>query len=390
MNYEFPHIRTLDDVLLAIQGIPEFRVTEKEDYTVVNYCVSFEHTWDITDGFAFIRRECRGLIFDKNGNLVSRPYHKFFNANERPETQLNKINLYEPHVILEKLDGSMIRPIPADMGFRLSTKAGVTDVAMNAEYFIADKPEYANFIMHCLNRNITPIFEWVSRKNRIVVDYPKDNLILTATRNNVTGEYTNYEQLKSTAAFWKIPLVKAIDGLSVQNIELLAKQVREWDDGEGIVIRFDDGHMVKIKADEYVLRHKSKSVLSLEKTVIEVIVEDAVDDIIPLLSKDDADALKKFQTYFWNCFNETCSALEYRYKQGAEQFPDPKDFAINFVQTHISPQCRTIMYSLKRGEDIKDVLVNLIKKSTGTQTKIDRVCWIWNSLKWEDFYQQVD
>ena len=231
MNYVFPHITHINDVLPHIEGRKEFRVLEKEGYNVIIYAVSFEDTFAENPGEstrnACIRKECRGLIFDtETGNIISRPYHKFFNVGEKEETQLNKINLYEPHVVLEKLDGSMIRPIPTPEGFRLATKAGVTDVAMNAEVFIADKPHYATFIHKCFQRNITPIFEWCSRKNRIVVDYPEDQLILTGLRYVFEGSYVTYEIMKSYATAWNIPVVKSVDGLAVQNIDLFVKQVR--------------------------------------------------------------------------------------------------------------------------------------------------------------------
>ena len=171
-TYDFPHITNIDDVLPFIEGREEFRVIEKEGYSVVNYVVAFEDTfqWDSNDyGGSVVRRECRGLIFDsRTGKLLSRPYHKFFNAGEKDETQLNKINLYEPHVVLEKLDGSMIRPIPTKEGFRLATKAGITDVAMNAEVFIASDMDYVDLIRGLIEGGMTPIFEWCSRKNRIL------------------------------------------------------------------------------------------------------------------------------------------------------------------------------------------------------------------------------
>jgi tRNA splicing ligase len=108
MNYDFPEIKTIQDVLPHIKDRDEFRVMEKEGYTVIQYMVALEDTfkWDDNDPVgSSVRRECRGLIFDDNGVLISRPYNKFFNAGEKEETQLNRINLYEPHVVLEKLDG---------------------------------------------------------------------------------------------------------------------------------------------------------------------------------------------------------------------------------------------------------------------------------------------
>ena len=387
MNYDFPEIKHIDDVIPHIEDRPEFKVMVKDWYTVVNYMVAFDDTFSLIRERSHynmkIRRECRGLIFDTaTGNLISRPYHKFFNAGEREETAINKINLYEPHVVLEKLDGSMIRPIPTKEGFRLGTKAGVTDVAMNAEYFIADKKHYSQFIHKCFQRNITPIFEWCSRKNRIVVDYPEDQLILTAMRYVSDGNYVHYDAMKNYASARDIPVVKAVDGLAVQNIDLFVKQVREWDDGEGVVLRFDNGHMVKVKADEYVLRHKSKDQISQEKNVLQVILDDSVDDVVPLLTPDDATRLKAFQGVFWASVVDLCIDMDHLFQIGTKKYPDKKDFAVEYVQKEIPPMYAPIMYAMKGGKGSRSTIVDMINKSLSTQTKIDQNRWLFGELKW--------
>jgi RNA ligase len=385
MNYDFPQIETIEDVLDDINGYDEIRVMDKGDYTVINYVVAFEETfaWDSEDPHASsIRRECRGLIFDKQGKLVSRPYHKFFNAGEKDETQLNKINLYEPHVVLEKLDGSMIRPIPTSDGFVLATKAGVTDIAQQAEEFIADKPHYSHLIHKCILMNVTPIFEWVSRKNRIVVDYPTDNLILTGMRYNSTGLYVGYKAMEQYATAWNIPVVKVVDGLSVQNIELFVKQVREWEDNEGIVLRFDTGHMIKVKADDYILRHKSKESINQEKNVIQVVLDDAVDDMIPLLTKEDAERLKNFQKAFWDSVEHTAMDMNDLYNAGNTMYPDKKEFAVNFVQKMILPFHAPIMYAIRGGRPTMEVIKEMIRKSLTSQAKLNDNRWLWGNLDW--------
>jgi RNA ligase len=385
INYQFPTITHVNDVLPHIEGRDEFRVIEKDWYTVINYAVAFEETfkWEDSDPVSSaIRRECRGLIFNQEGELISRPYHKFFNVGEKEETQLNKVNLYEPHVVLEKLDGSMIRPIPTPEGFRLATKAGITDVAMNAEVFIADKPEYSNFINLCISQETTPIFEWISRKNRIVVDYPEDNLILTSIRDNDTGKYVEYESMKRSASHLDIPVVKAVDGLAVQNIDLFVKQVREWEDGEGIVLRFDTGHMVKVKADDYVLRHKSKDAINQEKNVLQTILDDAVDDLVPLLTPEDAQRVQEFQNAFWLSVDDLASEMADLYNAGITMYPDKKDFAVEFVQKKILDIHAPIMYAMKNGKGSRAAIIDMIGKSLSTQTKIDQNRWLWGFLKW--------
>jgi RNA ligase len=387
MNITFPTINHIDDVLPHIKDWDEFRVMVKDWYTVVNYMVAFEDTFSFIRERSHynvkIRRECRGLIFDTaTGNLISRPYHKFFNAGERDETQLDKIDLSEPHVVLEKLDGSMIRPIPTKEGFRFATKAGITDVAMNAEVFIADKLQYRTFILNCFQRNVTPIFEWCSRKNRIVVDYPEDQLILTGMRYIYNGVYVTYDVMKSYATAWNIPVVKSLAGLAVQNIDLFVKQVREWDDGEGIVLRFDNGHMVKVKADEYVLRHKSKEQISQEKNVLQTIISDSVDDVIPLLTPDDATRLKAFQGVFWASVVDLCIDMDHLFQMGVKKYPDKKDFAVEYVQKEIPPMYAPIMYAMKGGKGSRQTIVDMISKSLTTQTKIDQNRWLFGGLSW--------
>jgi RNA ligase len=386
MNYDFPQIKTIDDVLPHISGREEFRVMEKEGYNVINYAVVFEETflWDSNDPVgSAIRRECRGMIFNQDGELISRPYAKFFNIGEKEETQLNKVNLYESHIVLEKLDGSMIRPIPTAEGFNLATKAGVTEISQQAEVFISDKPHYAKFIHSMFDGKLTPIFEWVSRKNRIVVDYENDNLILTAIRNTEMGHYLPYFNMLDLAKHWNIPVVKAVDGLAVQNIELFVKQIREWENGEeGVVVRFDSGHMVKVKSADYVLRHKTKDAINQEKNVLQCLLNDSVDDLVSLLAPDDADRLKRFQNAFHASLDEVALEMAELFVKGNKMYPEKKDFAVEFVQKKVEPIYAPIMYAMKAGRGSKEVLIEMIGKSLGSQTKIDAARWMWGNLDW--------
>lgn len=194
MDYQFPRIQHLNDVLPAIEGLDEFIVATREWGTVVNYMVSMADTFpDVNNEMDAIRRECRGLLFYPDGRIMSRRLHKFFNVNERDETAAHKIDLGKPHVILEKLDGSMITPVYTEAGIRWGTKMGITQVSLQAEVFVAENPQYQELALWCQENGLTPIFEWVSRKQRIVIDYPEDDLILIAVRDNVTGEYLPYK-----------------------------------------------------------------------------------------------------------------------------------------------------------------------------------------------------
>jgi RNA ligase len=397
MNYNFPIINHIDDVLPHIEGREEFRVMRKDWYSVVNYVIAFGETFDLDENDllgSMVRRECRGLIFDSaSGELLSRPYHKFFNVGERPEMQMNEVDMSAHHVILEKLDGSMIRPIPipnsTSTEFRLGTKAGITDVAMNAEVWVARHSHYANFIRIAIQADMTPIFEWCSRKNRIVVDYPEDRLVLTAMRINSSGNYIPYRTLQNLTKDYDIDLVKVIDSNS-DNIHELVDTIRAWESDEGVVVRFDApratawmgyGHMLKIKADAYLVLHRSKDAISNEKNIIEVVVNDQVDDLIPVLTDSDARRLRDFQRAFWMGVDEVASEMVDVYLDGGVDITEQKDFAQKFVHSlpkHLHP----FMYGLRKGKGARDMLVDSISKCVTNQTKVRSSRWMWNGLEW--------
>ena len=152
---DFPIIKNISDVLPYIEGRDEFLVADKEGYRVINYNVMFADTFlhPEEEGISSvekitrqIRRECRGLIFNSTtGDIIRRPYHKFKNVNEAPETQHDIVDLSRPHAILEKLDGSMIAPFYVNGELIWGTKMGATDVAKPVEEFVARNPEYVRF-----------------------------------------------------------------------------------------------------------------------------------------------------------------------------------------------------------------------------------------------------
>jgi RNA ligase len=148
LHYNFPIIESINDVLPHIAGRPEFIVAKKDGYQVVNYVMSNSETFNgATPEQSAILRECRGLVFGEDGKVLSRRYHKFFNHGERGDQEPD---FCKPHVILEKLDGSMISPIWINgEGFRWTTKMGITDVAMQAEVFVANHPDYTELARMC-------------------------------------------------------------------------------------------------------------------------------------------------------------------------------------------------------------------------------------------------
>ena len=346
MFYNFPVIRHIDDVLPAIKDSPEFVVAEKDGYTVINYNVMMADTFPaiLSAGnceelieqniyYNKVRRECRGIIFDSaTGNIVRRCYQKFFNVNEKPETQASVIDLSKRHTIYDKLDGSMIAPFYANGRLIFGTKMGDTDVAAPVNEFVKNNPQYIEFSKEQIAGGYTPIFEWCSRKQQIVLDYGnEDQLILVALRHMVSGEYWDYDYTNYIAYVNNIPVVKVFD--PANDINEFIEYTRGLENVEGFVIDFNNGHKVKLKCDWYVQIHKAKEAILQDRNIVELILDEKLDDIKAHLQDDDRRRLDKFEADFNQIYlnlevNLYFHALDYK-KQCNE---DRKTFAVNYAK----------------------------------------------------------
>ncbi len=394
MGYKFPTIKHLDDIRPAIQGRDEFIVAERDWGFVVNYMVNMPDSFppviaeSVYDLHAAIRRECRGILFNKDGSIMMRRLHKFFNVNERDETQASEIDFTRHHVILEKLDGSMITPVVFNGSIRWGTKMGITDVSMGAELFVANNTRYEDLARDCISRGMTPVFEWCSRKQRIVIDYPQDRLVLIAIRHNWNGEYVNYKDLQEWGAEYNIEVVRAYEGTAA-NMAALVAETRETEGMEGWIIRFDDGEMHKVKGDWYCRIHKTKDNITMEKNVIELIVNDKLDDTKSFMLEEDRHRVEQFEAEFWNGFNYSVHSYERYYNTVVASGLDRKRYALEWKPTiekndPIAPQ---IVFGCFQGRKVADMLLDIIRKNCNTQTKVDAVRHLWGGYAWSYHFE---
>lgn len=340
MKYQFPFIQTIEDVLPHIDD--NFIVADRGNHVIINYVLAGNETFpnleNEKDFKSKIRRECRGLIFDKaTGNIIRRPLHKFFNLNEREETNVKQIDWETKHYVLDKLDGSQIVPYKTSDGNIIwGTKMGDTDVAKQATDFVLQNPKYTNFANYCFEHGVTPIFEWVSQKQRIVIDYPQDQLVLLAVRHTKEGAYLDRIFVDILSAEYDIPIVKQWDvTLGKFGIDTFLSQFDKLEDIEGVVIQFEDGHMIKVKTEWYVRLHKTKDQISSEKNVVELIINNQLDDIMPFLLDGDKEKIEKYQNDFWRELGVKKHQITNFYKDVASKMPR-KTFALNYNKEYHS------------------------------------------------------
>lgn len=212
------------------------------DLFIYNYTASaqFDGVWNEAT------LQCRGLILDKRGDVVARPFPKFYNLGEEPDQILPR----EPYEVYEKMDGSLGVLYWIGDDPYVATRGSFTSAqALRATEILHSK--YRDAIAK-LDRSLTYLFEIIYPENRIVVDYGDEaNLTLLAIIDNETGVDQPLQEIG-------FPLVEQHD----VNINIDDLYQLEQDNREGFVIKFRSGFRVKIKFSEYLRIHKIVTGLS--------------------------------------------------------------------------------------------------------------------------------
>lgn len=368
MKFNPPHIESINDVLPHIKDNPAFIVKQKGWYTVIDYMYMSDKMFHND-----VERECRGLKFcSTTGRILARPYHKFHNLNERPDYTTDKVDLTLPHVILDKLDGSMVHTCATTMGIYLMTRMGVTEVAEQADKFLLkNQIRFSRLFGSLPIDEYCYIFEYVGPNNKIVLDYEKEDLILTGIRNIYNGAYVYYHEMAALAAPFGVKVVERFPFEGFEgNMERIANCMKDQRHNEGYVVRFASGAMIKIKSDEYVRKHRTKDLVSSQKGILDLIVNNNLDDVLPQLDPPVRTKVEEYQSAINEQISLTaaCAKLFVASREDLTQ----KDFALE-VQDQVAKPLQSVYFLIRRGCDPHEETLNLIRKNVGTNKRASEI-----------------
>lgn len=356
---DFPRIETLSDVAPHVSYERGFVVARRGDHTVVDYVHTVSDTF--TDAISL---ECRGLKFDRDGRLIGRPFHKFFNLGERQPVEA--VDWSAPHRIHAKLDGSMIHPVLLDGALRFMTRMGETEQSARALRH-AGAPEF-DISRHLVEAGITPIFEFTAPENRIVLAYDRPQWTLLAAREMVSGLYLPHGEIERLAGRFGVALVE--DHGTVDDAAAFVARVRAATGIEGYVLAFEDGHRLKLKTEAYVLRHKALSLVAFEKNVLGWICAGSVDDIVPLLPEAVADRVLDYRDQIGR--GVAARAAEIEGFVAAHRDLPRKEFAARAVAM-FDPRLRGLAFSVLDGKDGRTLLLDLLAAASQSEPRVSAV-----------------
>ena len=380
----FPQNLSLLEFREAIKGRNDYReiTYDDEGFVLFSYLFMGKDTFlnpneeGISEDTKRVRkllRECRGIVFSTEGKILARRFHKFFNVNEGPETHEGLVDLSHKHVLLVKLDGSMVSPIVHNGHIFWATKKGLNDVEDMANSFVlkTNSIDYSGFVMNAHAQGITCMFEWCSKKQPIILNYTDDDLILTSMRHTESGLYVNYDEMKKIAAPYKIPVVQEFKH-DCKNIKDLLQKVKSQQGIEGFVLRFENGECLKIKTTWYVdLSRGLQSInffkgKSNEKYIWKIVLDSSFDDLKEGINETEREKLETFATKLM----EAISVLhDYLFKIVKDNIVLTDAKFAEYIQSRkdiksVISICWKIRHSLQKKPlkgSIFDLLVELIK-----------------------------
>ena len=315
------------------------------DLTIWNYTekVQYEGLWDDTTLM------CRGLVTNSKGEIIARPFKKFFNMEEGKHTPTSEFEVYE------KMDGSLGiffyyngEPVFATRG------SFTSDQAIKGRE-ILNKYNWKQGIYE----GYTYLFETIYPENRIVVDYNGlEELVVLGVVETTTGRECNYDEMASEG----FVLVKKYDG--IKDYSTLKSMISN--DAEGYVVRFSNGERMKIKGEEYLRLHKIMT--NVSTTAIWEIMSSGGD--IDAILKDVPDEFyKKIKSYvstlkygyyqYWNQLGKTYDYFRFGKYGDIEVEPTKKQFAEHIKAHH--PIAKSIMFAMWDGKDYDKIIWKALK-----------------------------
>jgi len=259
----------LEQVYDALKGRDEFVTKELKDTICFDYIVIKDDSFnDPVHGW--IRRNLRGVTFCKHtGNLLSLPFHKFYNINQNEESQfINHKN--KRASIYEKVDGSMIHFYRKTDGELVAStcRSPETLQAQQALAFALNDVKLLNFITESIDNNLTPMFEWCAPHNQIVVQYDQPRLVYLMSRFKDNGNYLFETKYEDRVQKYDFKFSDVVLNNNKTNFE-------------GYVCYLEDGNVFKVKTSWYMERHRCVDLLAKPKyKIYECALDGIIDDVI--------------------------------------------------------------------------------------------------------------
>jgi RNA ligase len=301
------------------------------DLEIFNYTTHAQYNanWNV---FTLI---ARGLVLDvKKQVVIATPFPKFFNYGEAKVWDADRTG---DVFVYQKYDGSLGVVFFDGEKWRVATRGSFdSDAAIWGQKWFDE-----NIDTSILEIGNTYVFEIIYLGNRVVVSYDFQGMVLLSAYDLNGCEYTR-KQVENLADKLKIRVTEIEKFQSVDKL-LQASQTLDRN-SEGWVIRFANGHRLKVKGAEYCRLHRLTSQVT-PLAIWEILKEG-----------DDLEAVRKeLPEEHLQEFDKICSILAAKLESLIKDVAE-----VCQSKQHLSD--KDIGLALNKGEWLDGTPVNLIER----------------------------
>jgi RNA ligase len=307
-----------------------------------------------------ITLNCRGLVLDNEGNVIAKPFPKFFNYEEHTADEIPNENFE----VYEKMDGSLGIFFYYGREWHMATRGSFT-----SEQAIKGRELLEKYNFEKLHTDYTYLFEIIYNENRIVCNYDFEDIVLLGIINTKTGNEVNLNndtediRIKNIISNIGFPVVTLYKTWG-EDWETLKKEISK--DKEGYVIRFSGGMRMKIKGEEYVRLHRILTNFST-KDIWELLKNgEPLEPFLERVPDEFDDWVKRTVMnlrYSFHHIDERVGKMYdyFRYGKFNDRYPEPtkKEFA-EYVMTQ-SEELRPILFKMWDNAPYDDIIWKLLK-----------------------------
>ncbi len=143
---------------------------------------------------------------------------------------------------------------------------------------------------------------------------------------------------------------------------------------EGFVVAFPDGHRVKVKAEQYLLIHKVKDRIRTERHIAALIVNEKLDDVLPILDAEDVEKIREYEHQLHISIQVVLGRIEglvtlARVLHGGNK----KEIALNFIPNLRFKEDGRFIFLALDGKDVREAVINKIKSDVGNTTRYEQM-----------------
>jgi hypothetical protein len=217
----------------------------------------------------------RSLITDKEGNVLSSGFPKFFNYGESTNCYPNPTD-FNDWKCEDKIDGSLLIADYVNERFSMRTRGTVSYSSQNNardfELLPQKYPKVVDFLKE--NQHLSLLFEIVTPNNVIVVRPQQiEFYFIGAINKNGMCVVSSYDLVNIWRKIGQMPTPQSYDFLNTKGLSTIAETIKQWKGKEGIVISYNNGqNRIKLKSEWYLFIHQVKSQLNSQSNLIEYYV----------------------------------------------------------------------------------------------------------------------